>query len=74
MTTPQTSGYDSGRAEEPGSLGEIISDISDGLSRLFRQEVELAKAELRTEATKAGKVPFRAFPPRFVLFKWLKAT
>jgi len=41
--------------EEPGSLGEIISDISEDLSRLFRQEVELAKVELRTEASKAGK-------------------
>jgi hypothetical protein len=41
--------------EEPGSLGEIISDISDGLSQLFRKEVELAKAEIRVEATKAGK-------------------
>jgi F0F1-type ATP synthase assembly protein I len=41
--------------EEPGSLGEIISDISEGLSQLFRQEVELAKAELKTEASKAGK-------------------
>jgi hypothetical protein len=41
--------------EEPGSLGEIISDISDGLSELFRKEVDLAKAEIRTEAGKAGK-------------------
>jgi len=41
--------------EEPGSLGEIISDISDGLSQLFRKEIELAKAEIRVEATKAGK-------------------
>jgi hypothetical protein len=41
--------------EEPGSLGEIISDISDGLSELFRKEVDLAKAEIRTEASKAGK-------------------
>jgi len=41
--------------EEPGSLGEIISDISEGLSQLFRQEVELAKAEIRTEASKAGR-------------------
>jgi hypothetical protein len=41
--------------EEPGSLGEIISDISDGLSDLFRKEVDLAKAEIRTEASKAGK-------------------
>ena len=41
--------------EEPGSLGEIISDISDGLSELFRKEVDLAKAEIRNEASKAGK-------------------
>jgi hypothetical protein len=41
--------------EEPGSLGEIISDISAGLSDLFRKEVELAKAEIRLEAAKAGK-------------------
>jgi Putative Actinobacterial Holin-X, holin superfamily III len=49
MSTPVT-------PEDPGSLGEIISDISDGLSQLFRKEVELAKAEIRTEAAKAGKV------------------
>jgi len=41
--------------EEPGSLGEIISDISAGLSQLFRREVELAKVDLKTEAAKAGK-------------------
>jgi hypothetical protein len=41
--------------EEPGSFGEIISDISEGLSQLFRQEVELAKVEIRAEASKAGK-------------------
>jgi hypothetical protein len=37
------------------SVGELIGNISDDLSRLFRQEVELAKAELRQEAVKAGK-------------------
>jgi len=41
--------------ENPGSLGEIISDISDGLSQLFRKEVELARTEIRVEAAKAGK-------------------
>jgi hypothetical protein len=56
MTTPQTPSYGTNPApEEPGSLGEIIGDISAGLSRLFRQEVELAKVEIRAEATKAGK-------------------
>ncbi len=43
------------RTEEPGSLGELIGDISNDLSTLFRKEVELAKAEIRQEATKAGK-------------------
>jgi hypothetical protein len=37
------------------SVGELIGNISNDLSRLFRQEVELAKAELKQEATKAGK-------------------
>jgi nitrate/nitrite transporter NarK len=44
-------------AEPPGetSVGQLISEISDDLSTLFRQEVELAKAEVRQEARKAGK-------------------
>lgn len=40
---------------EQESLGELISDATSDLQRLFRQEVELAKAELREEGTKAGK-------------------
>jgi tetrahydromethanopterin S-methyltransferase subunit G len=40
---------------ETPSIGELIGEISDDLSRLFRQEVELAKAELRQEAGKAGR-------------------
>ena len=52
MTAPQ---HERSTVEEPGSFGDIIGDISDGLSQLFRQEVELAKSELRAEASKAGK-------------------
>jgi hypothetical protein len=37
------------------SIGQLIGEISDDLSKLFRQEVELAKAEVRQEASKAGK-------------------
>jgi Flp pilus assembly protein TadB len=37
------------------SVGELIGNISNDLSQLFRQEVELAKAELKQEASKAGK-------------------
>jgi Putative Actinobacterial Holin-X, holin superfamily III len=41
--------------EEDKSIGQLIGDISNDLSRLFRQEIELAKAEVRQEASKAGK-------------------
>ena len=53
MTTP----YSDNARPDPAqtSVGELIGNISDDLSRLFRQEVELAKAELRQEAVKAGK-------------------
>jgi uncharacterized membrane protein YqjE len=45
------------RSQEQGSasVGELLSDISTDISTLMRQEVELAKAELRQSATKAGK-------------------
>jgi hypothetical protein len=46
---------DSSEQVEQTSIGELIGNISDDLSQLFRQEVELAKAELKQEATKAGK-------------------
>jgi hypothetical protein len=37
------------------SVGELISGIAQDLSTLMRQELDLAKAEVRQEATKAGK-------------------
>jgi uncharacterized membrane protein YqjE len=37
------------------SLGELISDMTSSLSSIFRKEIELAKVELKEEATKAGK-------------------
>jgi hypothetical protein len=37
------------------SIGSLIAEVADDVSRLFRQEVELAKAELKVEAAKAGK-------------------
>ena len=40
---------------EVGSIGALIGDISADLSTLMRQEVALAKAEAKQEATKAGK-------------------
>ncbi len=53
MTTPYPPDH-TDRVEQ-SSIGELIGNISDDLSQLFRQEVELAKAEIKQEAAKAGK-------------------
>lgn len=37
------------------SLGQLLGEVSKDISTLFRQEVELAKAELSESAKKAGK-------------------
>ena len=37
------------------SLGDLLGDVSRDLSALFRQEVELARAEITDSAKKAGK-------------------
>jgi len=37
------------------SVGDLMGDVTRDLSTLMRKEVELAKAELREEATQAGK-------------------
>jgi len=57
MTAPYPTDHSRDHAEEVSetSVGELIGNISNDLSTLFRQEVELAKAELKQEATKAGK-------------------
>ena len=38
-----------------GSIGQLIGNITEDLSRLFRQEIQLARTELREEAGKAGR-------------------
>jgi Flp pilus assembly protein TadB len=37
------------------SVGQLVSQVTSNLSTLMRQELELAKAEVRQEASKAGK-------------------
>lgn len=37
------------------SIGELVGEISDDLTRLVRSEIDLAKAEIKQEATRAGK-------------------
>lgn len=45
---------DGGTASET-SLSDLISRLGDDVTTLFRQEVELAKVELKREASAAGK-------------------
>lgn len=56
MTSPSGPAFPGPAApEERPSVGELFSDIAADLSTLMRQEVELAKAEVRESATRAGK-------------------
>ena len=55
MSSPAYPTDDRREEVEQTSVGELIGNISNDLSTLFRQEVELAKAELKQEASKAGK-------------------
>jgi hypothetical protein len=53
MGTPTT---DAGRPDVEGtSVGQLLGEVSKDLSTLMRQELELAKAELKVEAKKAGQ-------------------
>lgn len=40
---------------ESTSLGDLLGDVTRDMSTLMRQEVELAKVELKQSATRAGK-------------------
>jgi hypothetical protein len=57
MTTP--TGSPGSARERPDvenlSVGDLLGNVSRDLSTLMRQEVALAKAEIRAEAGKAGK-------------------
>jgi hypothetical protein len=56
VSTPYSQpGSDRSEQAAETSIGELIGNISNDLSQLFRQEVDLAKAELKQEASKAGK-------------------
>lgn len=59
--TPQTglgteNGHRPDAADVTGnSVGDLMRRVTEDLSTLMRQEIELAKAELRQEGTKAGR-------------------
>jgi hypothetical protein len=50
--TPPTAAH---AKAESNSLGDLLGDVTRDLSTLMRQELELAKAEAKQSATKAGK-------------------
>ncbi|MFE2914801.1 phage holin family protein [Kitasatospora indigofera] len=53
---PHPTGSTADRPRSDGeSLGDLISDITTDLSRLVRDEIDLAKAEIKQETAKAGK-------------------
>src|SRR3954463_2487693 len=53
MGTPMTA---DGRPDIEGtSVGQLLGEVSKDLSTLMRQELELAKAEMKVEAKKAGQ-------------------
>ncbi|HMG29465.1 MAG TPA: phage holin family protein [Jiangellaceae bacterium] len=58
MTTPSMPGptdRDARPDVEDRSLGDIVGEIAEDLSRLVRQEIDLAKTEAKQEVTKLGK-------------------
>lgn len=55
---PRTTGNPTTASEQraaSASLGDLLSEVSRDVSTLMRQEVELAKAELRQSTARAGK-------------------
>lgn len=47
--------HDPTQPTDQRSLGDIVSDVSTDLSTLIKQEMALAKTEMKQEAAKAGK-------------------
>jgi hypothetical protein len=61
-STPGVTGTDAPRVVQGAdedvsqrSVGSLISEVTTDLSTLMRQELDLAKAEMKEEATKTGK-------------------
>ena len=55
QTSLVTAGTPPVPVREERSIGELMGDVTRDLSVLLRQEVELAKAELRESASQVGK-------------------
>ena len=55
MSTPADIGPPAQQTAGDRSLGDLISEVTQDLSTLMRQELKLAKAELQQSAARAGK-------------------
>jgi len=55
MSTSDAYQQNTAPASETRSLGEIVGDISANMSTLVKQEIDLAKSEMKQEVTKVGK-------------------
>lgn len=55
MSTTSSERADTGVDPSQTSVGDLLGEITRDMSTLVRQEVKLAKVEMRQEATKAGK-------------------
>jgi uncharacterized membrane protein YqjE len=54
-TNPDVSGTSTSNGSQDRSLGQIVGDVASDLSTLVRQELDLAKTEVKQEAGRAGK-------------------
>ncbi len=52
---PPPAGSEGTRQSDDRSLGDIVSDVTQDLTPLIRQEMDLAMTELKQEVSKAGK-------------------
>ncbi|MBT2531039.1 phage holin family protein [Arthrobacter sp. ISL-48] len=52
---PETPGEAAHAKADNNSLGDLLGEVTRDLSTLMRQELELAKAELKQTATRAGR-------------------
>ena len=55
QSMPNSAGRDVPPEVEGRSVGDLVGEIAEDVSRLLRQEIDLAKAEVKQEVTKLGK-------------------
>ncbi|MDQ6688096.1 MAG: phage holin family protein [Actinomycetota bacterium] len=53
--SPGSSDPSPANSDSRPSIGELLAEVSQDITTLLRQEVELAKAEIKQSATRAGK-------------------